>query len=328
MATGTPTGSRRAARMVLWLLLFTASAIVALLVYAWWRPLDAVERIGRATLRLQGFSREAAPTPYGEMAYFEAGEGQLLLFLHGANDQAGAWARLAPRYSGRYHVVVADLAGHGASDPRTGALTAAHLVEGVAAVVAAERGPEPAVLVGNSLGGFLALVHARRHPGDVAHVVLANGAITSGDGSEAGVTLLPSTRDEARRAFSAVTSPASAPMPAFVLDDVVRRAPKSPLARLATEPAAGREKYVLDGVLEQIDVPVSMIWGADDRVLPIAYAERALARLPLAALHRIPNCGHVPQRECADAFAARLDESLAGPPRGKAEGVSGTAGVK
>lgn len=328
MAARSAPASRRGARVVLWLLLFAAAAIVALLVYAWWRPLDTVERLGRTTLRLQGFTRDAAPTPYGEIAYFEAGEGPLLLFLHGANDQAGAWARLAPRYRDRYHVVVADLAGHGASEPREGPLTAAHLVEGVAAVVSAERGDGPAVIVGNSLGGFLALVHARRHPGEVDHVVLANGAITSGDGSEASVTLLPSTRDEARRAFAAITSPASAPMPAFVLDDVVRRAPRSPLARLAAEPASGREAYVLDDALEELTVPVSMIWGADDRVLPLTYAERALRRLPRAALVRIPNCGHVPQRECADAFAAELDAVLAAPPQGRASGAPDTEGAR
>jgi pyruvate dehydrogenase E2 component (dihydrolipoamide acetyltransferase) len=328
MATAPRSGSRYAARLVLWLLLFGSAAIVALLLYAWWRPLDTVERFGRATLRLQGFSRTEVPRPHGAMAYFEKGDGPLLLFVHGANDQAGAWARIAPRYADRYHVVVMDLAGHGASGPASGPLTAADLVDGVAAVVAAERGDEPAVLVGNSLGGFLALVQARRHPGEVAHVVLANGAITSGDGSQASVTLLPRTREEARAAFAAITSPASSPMPAFVLDDVVRRAAKSPLARLADEPAAGREAYTLDGVLEQIDVPVSMIWGVDDRVLPLSYAEQAQARFPRAALLPIPNCGHVPQRECADAFAARLDAALASPPAAGAEGVSSPEGVK
>jgi pimeloyl-ACP methyl ester carboxylesterase len=94
------------------------------------------------------------------------------------------------------------------------------------------------------MGGWLALLYAQRHPGRVARVVIVNGAGLRGDGSEARVSLLPRTREEARAAMEAVTSPASGAVPNFILDDLVRRAPRSPLARIMAVPFA---ELLLDG---------------------------------------------------------------------------------
>ena len=74
------------------------------------------------------------------------------------------------------------------------------------------------------------------------------------------------------------------------------------------------EKFVLDGRLGEVTVPVDIVWGASDRVMPLSYAERMLAELPRARLTELPRCGHVPQQECPAAFAEALGKLLAGPP--------------
>jgi pimeloyl-ACP methyl ester carboxylesterase len=184
----------------------------------------------------------------------------------------------------------------------------ADVLAGFEALLEAEAPRERSALVGNSMGGWIALLYAQRHPERVSRVVLVNGAGLSGDGSEAKVNLLPRTRAEARAAMEAVTSPASGAVPDFILDDLVRRAPASPLARIMATPFA---ELLLDGRLGEIETPVTLVWGADDRILPVSYAKRVAAGLKNARLETIPACGHMPQRECAPRLLEALRTALA-----------------
>ncbi len=236
-----------------------------------------------------------------------------MVFLHGANDQSGGWARIAPEFTATHRVVVADLAGHGDSEPEQGRLSLRQLVDGVAAVVQAEGKGEPVTIVGNSLGGFLALVQASRNPGTVAHAIIVNGAVDRGDGMHAAVTLVPKTREEARQAMDALTSPKTPRVPGFVLDDLARRSATSPLSRLMPSLSSELGEFLLDDMLDRITIPVTLLWGADDRVLSVAYAQRAAEKLPNARLVTMPDCGHVPQRECAPQLLALMREALAHP---------------
>lgn len=276
-------------------------------------PLFVFEHLGRAGLRASGFAVAQVHTPRGPLTYFAAGQGPVVVLLHGANDQAGAWAHVARALRAGRRVLIPDLPGHGGSAPSDGPLGIGDLVAGVEALLDAELGGGRATLVGNSLGGFVALVEAQRRPAAVQHVVLVNGAaVTHGGGA---VELLPRTRDEARRALAQLTRPDAPPVPDFVLDDLVRRAPTSPLARLLRSPVG---EWSLDQRLHEVRVPVSLIWGDADRLLPLSYAERVRAALPVAQLTRLPECGHVPQRECPQRLLAALEAALREPPRARA----------
>jgi pimeloyl-ACP methyl ester carboxylesterase len=300
-------------RLFLRLLLLLVLVVVLLAVACWRRPMATMEVVGRGALRMYGFEKVSIPAPGGTITYFRAGSGSPMIFLHGANDQSGGWARVAPEFKASHRVIVADLAGHGESDPEEGRLSLRQLVGGVAAVVQAEGKDQPVIIVGNSLGGFLALVQAHRNPGTVSHAIIVNGAVDRGDGMHAAVTLLPKNREEAREAMDALTSPKTPRVPGFVLDDLARRSATSPLSRLM--PALDTElgEYLLDDTLDRITIPVTMIWGADDRVLSVTYAQRAAEKLPNARLVTIPDCGHVPQRECAPQLLALMQEALARP---------------
>lgn len=69
-----------------------------------------------------------------------------------------------------------DLPGHGESAPQDGSLTVSDLLAGVEALVEAEAGAGQVTLLGNSLGGYVAMLYARRHPQRMAQVILVNGA--------------------------------------------------------------------------------------------------------------------------------------------------------
>ncbi len=306
-------GTSRARRTAAWLAAALVLLGLAAGVAVWLAPMRAAEIAGRYALRASGFEATWTDAPRGPVRYFRGGAGPVLVLVHGANDQAGTWARVAPTLAATHRVVIPDLAAHGESAPADGPLTIADLVAGLASVLRAESAGRPVVLVGNSLGGFLALIHAHRHPADVRLVVAVNGAIMRGGNTEAAAMLLPRTRNDARRVMDALVSPKAPRVPDFVLDDFVSRAPASPLSRLANAPLSTFEEWLLDDKLDEIATPVVLIWGADDRLIPLAYAEQARARLPHATLHTIADCGHVPQRECPAALLPLLEAAIQSP---------------
>ena len=287
--------------------------LLALGILGYRHPLAAVEVLGRIALRSAGLERATLAGPRGPLVYWRGGTGSLVVLLHGANDQSGAWAGVVRPLMARHRLLLLDLPGHGQSAPQDGPLGVGDLFAGVEALLAAEGKGEQATLVGNSMGGWLAMLYAHRHSDRVAGVVLVNGAALRGDGTEAPVNLLPKSRDQARAAMFAVTSPSSPLTPDFVLDDLVRRAPGSPLARLLASPV---EEWLLDGKLGEIRAPVTLLFGEDDKVLPPAYARRVASELPSARVEMIPRCGHLPQRECADRLLPLLQRALDGPRAG------------
>jgi abhydrolase domain-containing protein 6 len=311
-ATDGRTGSGRARRLVVLLLGGLLGVGLALAlgfgIAFFLRPLATMEVLGRWALRGAGLTAATVEGPRGPLVYWRGGSGSVVVLLHGANDQSGSWARVARPLRERHRLLIPDLPGHGRSAPATGPLGIADIFAGLETLLDAELpSGERATLVGNSMGGWLAMLYADRHPDRVAAVVLVNGAALRGDGSEARVNLLPKNRDEARAAMLAVTSPSTPLAPEFVLDDLVRRAPTSPLARLLASPVEG---WLLDGKLGEIQAPVTLLWGEDDKVLPLSYARRVASQLHSARIVTIPRCGHVPQRECPARLLPVLQQAL------------------
>jgi pimeloyl-ACP methyl ester carboxylesterase len=58
----------------------------------------------------------------------------------------------------------------------------------------------------------------------------------------------------------------------------------------------------LDGTLARATMPVLVVWGKQDRLIPVAYARRLEAELPHADLVVLDGCGHVPMADCPEAF--------------------------
>ena len=290
-------------------------AAVAAFLWARMRPLAAWAAAGRRALAKAGLEKARVPSPAGEQSFFRGGSGPVLVLLHGAGDQASAWSLVAPKLLPGRTLVVPDLAGHGASAPEAGPISVPMLLSGFSAVLDAAAPKGKVTIVGNSLGAWLACLWAKEHPERVERLVLVNGGPLKH--AAEGITLLPKDRAEARAAVDKLRDPGSIRVPDFVLDDVVRQAATGPLARLAAT-SGEMEPYVLDGRLGGLDVPVELLWGASDQLLPLSYAERMRAELPKARVTGLPRCGHVPQQECPAAFAAALGTLLAGPPPGPA----------
>jgi len=210
-----------------------------------------------------------------------------------------------------------DLAGHGASEPSAGVLPMATVVAGLEAVLdrfGLDRfgldhpALEQPVLAGNSMGAWLAMLYAFNHPDRVARVVAINGGAIIGEPTE--LTLMPADREQARRVMAALRDPSSPALPDEVLDGIVFRSGKGPIARMMMD-LPGMMGYFLDGRLGELATPVDLLWGASDGLMKVSYAAKMAAALPRSRLTLVPHCGHIPMNECPERFVGLLRAVLA-----------------
>lgn len=273
-------------------------------------PMDFFIDFSRHQLAAQGFVRHAAEVAGHEIVWWERGTGPPLVLVHGVNDQAGSWFLVASRFDDRYRVLLPDLPGHGESAPAAGPLKMTTVLTGFQGWLETQVKPEDAaVLVGNSMGAWIAMLTALRRPELVSRIVVVNGGPLRGETSD--LDLFPKDRAAARRLMAALRDLGNTPTPDPMLDDLVRRAPTSQAARMVEE-QKDLESYLLeDERLGEIKTPVDVLWGESDRYLGRGYADRLAAGLPKVRLTLIERCGHVPQVECPAGFAERLKEVLA-----------------
>ncbi|MEM8932987.1 MAG: alpha/beta hydrolase [Acidobacteriota bacterium] len=270
-------------------------------------PVSIGVYMARSALERAGYETATVDGPRGAQTYFHAGAGpKTVVLLHGMGHQAGAWIKTTTDLADRHAVIVPDLAGHGDSEPFDGALTLDDSVAGLAAILDAAVPDGPVVLVGNSMGGWVALRYALDRPDRVEQVVLVNSSGLRGDLQD--VELLPKTREEARALVRAITPP-TAPEPAgFVLDDLVDSIHEGPSPR---QVAGVRDSDYVDERLGALSQRVDIVWGMEDRLLPAGYGWRFVDLLPNATFHELPGCGHIPQQQCPQPFNRLLYELLA-----------------
>ena len=275
------------------------------------RSIERLVELRRARLASAGFERRILGEGGERLTCFVAGRGTPLLLLHGAGDQAGSWFDVAPALAARYRVMALDLPGHGESEPLSGPLTMSAVVAGAERALADLARDRPAIVVGHSMGAWIATLLAHRHPELVSRIVLVNGgALPPPPGSP---SLLPATRAAAAALMARLRDPSSPPLPDWFLDDLVRRAPAGPTARLLAD-LPDLFANLLIGRLGEVRTPVDLLWGASDGLMTVAYAESLRAQLPAARRTLVERCGHLPQIECAGRFRRLLAAVLASPP--------------
>jgi pimeloyl-ACP methyl ester carboxylesterase len=285
----------------------------ALLVFAYARPLTVLETGGELLLRLRGVRSAYVQAGAYRLRYLEAGAGEPLVLVHGLGSSAMQdWGRLVAPLGRHYHVYAPDLPGFGRSERPAGADYGIPMqVEAVRAFMAAV-GVSRARVVGNSMGGWVVARLAGEHPELVQRLVTVAPAGMRPEPAAPipAEVLLPRDEDGVRRLVAAVRY-RPPPMPSFLVRDVLaRRLREEWVIRRALESMrAGRDW--LNGTLGRADMPVLVVWGKQDRLIPVAYAAPLQAEFEHADLKLLDDCGHVPMADCPDAFDPELEAFLA-----------------
>jgi pimeloyl-ACP methyl ester carboxylesterase len=276
-------------------------------VFAYARPVTVFETYNAWRLRLSGVrSDHVAAGPY-RLHYLEAGSGPPLLLVHGlASNATQDWGRLIVPLSRSFHVYAPDLPGFGASErPADADYSIPMQVEAVRAFMQAAGLPRARV-AGISMGGWIVSRLAGEHPEMVERLVVVDAAGMRPDGPPIPAeALFPHDEEGVRRLVAVVRHNSPVP-PSFVARDILaRRLHEEWIVRRALESMrAGRDW--LDGTLGRADMPVLIVWGKQDRLIPVAYATELQAEFPHAELEVLDGCGHVPMADCPEAFDRRF----------------------
>ena len=261
------------------------------------------------------------------LRYRKTGAGDPVLLLHGIGQSLDDWSEQHQRLSARHTVYSVDLPGFAYSDRLSGPATLAKLAGALPAVLDALGVHEPLPVIGNSLGGAVAMTFAAHHPHRVSALVLANSA---GFGQEvalvlrlltvrplAGLLMRPDEAASRRTVQSVFYDKAlvtdARVNHAFALSQrATHRQTVLDIARdLGTILGIRAEwRTALVEALVQSDIPTLVVWGDHDHILPFSHLGAATAALPRAESHAFPNTGHMPQIERPDEFAAVVEEFL------------------
>jgi pimeloyl-ACP methyl ester carboxylesterase len=260
-------------------------------------------------------------------------QGLALVLLHDADSSLHSFEPWVASLGRNYRVVSLDLPGHGLTGPIPGADESAQAMVPVLDGVASKLGLTRFALAGVGMGGELALRYARAHPGRVSALVLiapqglpepeAISAATPFFSRFARVPLLGKLARYANlKGYVRAKLKRDFFDDARVRDDMVARAwlmlrcegnREALLARLSYRAA---DSFV--GDLGGIDMPVLILWGAEDEVTPVSDAMRYQGALPQAALVVFETVGHFVHEEAAVDSAAVVNSFLRGEPVGTA----------
>ena len=260
-----------------------------------------------------------------ETHYLEAGEGEPLVLIHGGGagaDAKGNWEGCIAAYAKQFHVFAVDMVGFGHSsrpDPNTYSYGQtnrnAHMIAFVETVVGG-----PANIIGNSMGGAIALSVAAARPDAVRRIVLMGSmgtAMALPPGLDAVWGYTPGM-EQMRQVFGLFAYNRE-----LITDELVEmryQASLDPPVRdsWAAMFPAPRQRWVDDlalpgAELAAITAPVLLVHGRDDRVVPWRDSSaRLIDLLPDSRLHVLSGCGHWTMIEKTAEFLAVVEPFLAG----------------
>ena len=266
--------------------------------------LDLLMRLAHAAMLAQGaesWTTSLAGQRVHRYAFTGHGRGPAVLLLHGLGGSASSVAPLVPALLPLApRVVLLELPGHGRSpDPPAGPLAAREygaVVIACAEEMAREHGGKVAI-AGNSLGGALALYAAHMRPDLCAGVVGMNPA--GAELSDEAMGALPRSFPDpnAGAAEMARLLFHRTPWPFWlVARDFARHWGTPTVQRILDDARAGNDRSLGIEVLTDIHVPVLILWGAEDRLLPLRSVED-FGRIAGVRVTMLQGCGHVPQLE-------------------------------
>ena len=253
--------------------------------------------------------RWAHPSTGQVIAYDDEGAGPILLLLHAFPLCRAMWAPQIPALCQVARVIAVDLPGFGESTLPDGGWTVDTVADTLSDFLTGIGVPQPVVVGGLSMGGYVALALARRHPERLAGLILADTR------AEADT---PEARQNRDRLCSVAESEGVAAVfakmrpklfaPATLEHLVELVTAITTMAQAQTVPAivaaltALRDRLDATTSLSAIRVPTLVIVGEQDLLSPPDVAESLATAIPGAGLAVVPEAGHLSNLEAPEAF--------------------------
>jgi len=247
-------------------------------------------------------------------------EGTTIILIHGIGGSVEAWTPNINVLAQHHRVYAIDLVGFGRSDKPSMPYSFSYMARFVNDFIQAQH-IDRATVIGHSLGGGVSLQFTIQFPDRVEKLVLVS---SGGLGRELNLLLRLATLPVIGELLTRPSRKRTAQFlkecihdPALVTDDLVELfyqmavlpgAQKSFLATLRADVnLRGLRADAMRSIqhdLATITAPTLIVWGQQDRIVPVAHAHAAERRIPNAELRILDPCGHMPQFERAEEFNA------------------------
>lgn len=246
-------------------------------------------------------------------SYLQAGEGPVLILLHGAGGGATSWYKVIGPLSRHFRVIAFDMPGYGESDKPWSDYSKPFYTGWLKAALDA-LGISRFHLLGSSQGGSVSIAFALRFSGHIEKMVLVD---TAGMSDEWDWRIIPKmvlyrlfpTSFWGEMLGSNVMKDPTVADPAWhqYSMEVIRK----PGGRFPF--FLGRGKAVqtyTDAELQAVPVPTLVVWGEEEAFFPVAHGERAAALIPDSELVVLAGAGHLPWMEKPVEFVKAVEGFL------------------
>ncbi len=262
------------------------------------------------------------------VSYRTAGRGPVLVLLHGIAGTSATWEEVIPLLSARHTVIAPDLLGHGDSGKRHGDYSLGAYANAVRDLLVA-LGQERATIVGQSLGGGVAMQFAYQFPEHCERMVLVS---SGGLGREVHLLLRAAALPGAEavlpwlcvagkqsvgkvvHALGRIGLRASADLEETWRSFVSLAEPEARRAFLHTVRGiidlGGQRVSARDRLYLAAGLPTLIVWGDHDPLIPVRHARDAHERIPGSRLEIFAGAGHFPHRDDPERFAEVLLDFL------------------
>ena len=235
---------------------------------------------------------------------FQLDESRVLILLHGLGASAERWLDVCPQLSKHFRLIIPDIIGFGYSDKPAVEYTIDFFIEFFEGFLKNLNIHKP-YIAGSSFGAYLGAEFAIRFNSRVERLVLAAPAGVMRSSTQVLdqyiMAALYPTFDNAKRAFTNMAYD-----PNTVTEDTVRdfvnrmRLPNAKYAFMSTLLGI-RDSPKLSGRLSKIQAPTLLIWGNNDKMIPLQYSKE-FGEIPMHELVVINECGHTPYVEKPEEF--------------------------
>jgi 2-hydroxy-6-oxonona-2,4-dienedioate hydrolase len=233
-----------------------------------------------------------------------------VLFLHGLGARADRWARNFEAIAAAgLRALAVDLPGHGLASKGTGLSYTADAVAHDLAELLGSEGQARVRAVGTSLGALIAMRLALLRPELVSHLVLVGSLglepLTDEQKRAMAASVVNTSREGIAAKLTRVLADPALITPEWVAEEW--RINNSPGAAASLAAWAAYIQTSINGdvslaAIDDLGIPVRLVWGSEDRVVPLAVGQRAARVLNKAELKIIEGAGHVPYLEQPASF--------------------------
>ncbi len=263
------------------------------------------------------------------VSYRIAGEGPVILFVHGIAGNAQTWTAVQERLGAHFTTIAPDLPGHGVSDKPVGDYSLGSLASTLRDLLIA-LGHERATVVGHSLGGGVAMQFAYQFPERIERLILVS---SGGLGQDVNLLLRAACLPGADLFLATVAGPLAAAGSGVsrVLGRLGWRAAPDlqevaggfgSLADTATRMAflntlrsvvatSGQRVDATNRLYLAADIPTLLLWGEKDPIIPVRHAAEAHELMPGSRIVTFPQAGHMPHLDEPVRFTDALLEFVA-----------------